>query len=1163
MRKSMRLKSVQRLESREMSATQFSLDALEPRTFLSAALVKDILPDSSETDSSSTSTVVKAGASTYFSTYLYPGAGYLWKTDGSPRGTRLVADFSDYPTSTIGNFAELNGLTYFLYDNALWQTNDQPGGTAVVQADSSARYFIYPRNLVSFKGALYFTDGSSATPGRLWRSDGTPGGLQRMLPIKAGDENKSAIGRPVSIGDALVFQVVHASKGTEIWRTDGTVAGTYALLSGTSAGSGRDTSAAGSPFYRMGTSLYVLHHDAEGKATLWRTDGTRAGTEQVTSNGALGTSRFSDGVVDGNVLYFGTYSGGQASLWKTDGTDGGTNRIKTFNEEAPPSYGLLAASFLSSLVVSGTFTDTSYVRPSPLTNFHLAGGTAVFTAEVDGVRQLFRTDGTEIGTRQITDYSSYDYNTPPIRDFTVVGETLYFTVAESEYDNSRLYATDGTVGGTRQLWTNGDDPNHTEEYHNYRRPIQNLSAVDGLLYFTGYVPGTGKDVLRWNATGSVSGVLFNDSDLDGVRQDNELALRGWKVFLDKNRNGTRDPGELFARTNSAGRYRFHSFPPGTYTIGVVPPDAPWNSTMPAAQWNASVPVVSGRTSKLNLSVAENDPSPGSVAGSVLSDQSSSGIPADVPTRGVKDLRVFVDLDNDGAWDATREPSDVTGANGSYRIDGLLPGRYRVTANLSGSPYTSLSGVGQLSIVNSNSVAKSEFKLHYDSADSTINGRIYNDVNRDGSLGIGEAGFAGLKLYLDLNRDKKLSSGEPVATTDAQGRFNFRGLTFGSYRVRQIGFPAGNWLNTGSTISTASVNISDSRSVSFGFAASVPAGVSGYVFDDQNENGRRDTGEPTTMAGASVSLTASDGTVRGETIHSGGRYHFQNVFAGDYQLKVHDMLSSAWVPTTAVERSIKLRSSEPGLADFGFTNDPIASIRGSAFHDLNRNRARDASEPAFAGTEFYLDLDRDLQLDANEPRDVSDADGHYEFKGLSARHYIIRATLPLEWTGGAGVTLDQGEQARADLAMTRYYGIRGYVFLDGDRDNHRDHGEGLQDGVILYFDENQNGILDVGETSRRSFPLGPYSFPNISGTHRIGVIAPHGYTVPFSSFTVTLDENGFFQKDIPVAPFINTSMSGGRGNDSLLGATSNDIYFAEDDDLEDYFYGNAGNGILPT
>ncbi len=77
-----------RLEPREMSA-QFSVEALEPRTFLTATLVKDILPESSAT-SSGTSMVVKAGDSTYFSTYLFPGGGYLWKAGKTPEETHLI-----------------------------------------------------------------------------------------------------------------------------------------------------------------------------------------------------------------------------------------------------------------------------------------------------------------------------------------------------------------------------------------------------------------------------------------------------------------------------------------------------------------------------------------------------------------------------------------------------------------------------------------------------------------------------------------------------------------------------------------------------------------------------------------------------------------------------------------------------------------------------------------------------------------------------------------------------------------------------------------------------------------------------------------------------------------------------------------------------------------
>src|SRR5438552_845837 len=74
-------------------------------------------------------------------------------------------------------------------------------------------------------GALFFTanDGTSRT--ELWKSDGTEAGTVRVKDIFAG-----AIGsfpsRLTPVGSLLFFLASDASTGTELWKSDGTEAGT-------------------------------------------------------------------------------------------------------------------------------------------------------------------------------------------------------------------------------------------------------------------------------------------------------------------------------------------------------------------------------------------------------------------------------------------------------------------------------------------------------------------------------------------------------------------------------------------------------------------------------------------------------------------------------------------------------------------------------------------------------------------------------------------------------------------------------------------------------------------------------------------------------------------------------------------------------------------------
>jgi hypothetical protein len=82
-----------------------------------------------------------------------------------------------------------------------------------------------------------------------------------------------------------------------------------------------------------------------------------------------------------------------------------------------------------------------------------------------------------------------------------------------------------------------------------------------------------------------------------------------------------------------------------------------------------------------------------------------------------------------------------------------------------------------------------------------------------------------------------------------------------------------------------------------------------------------------------------------------------------------------------------------------TQAPVVStnlISGTIFQDVNGNGVQDAGEPGIAEQTLYLDLDGSGQLKAGDPTAVTDANGNYQFTGLSAGTYTVRQVL----SGGA-------------------------------------------------------------------------------------------------------------------------------------------------------------------
>ncbi len=62
--------------------------------------------------------------------------------------------------------------------------------------------------------------------------------------------------------------------------------------------------------------------------------------------------------------------------------------------------------------------------------------------------------------------------------------------------------------------------------------------------------------------------------------------------------------------------------------------------------------------------------------------------------------------------------------------------------------------------------------------------MFNDLDGDGVLDVGEVGLAGRTVYLDQSRNYRRDPGERFLLTDANGDYAFDGLSQGKYVVRE-------------------------------------------------------------------------------------------------------------------------------------------------------------------------------------------------------------------------------------------------------------------------------------------------------------------------------------------------------------------------------------------
>jgi ELWxxDGT repeat protein len=184
---------------------------------------------------------------------------------------------------------------------------------------------------VALGSRVYFAADDGVTGHELWSSDGTDQGTWQVVDIDpAGSSGPTGL---VRRGNLLHFTATTPAAGLEPWRSDGTAAGTFLL------GDLWPGPVSSYPLGRYGWGCPVDWMNVHGQLVfsavdpvagreLWRSDGTPAGTVRIqdTRPGPEGTLPLdaAELVPDGPLLVAtGNDATGQ-ELWRTDGGDADT-----------------------------------------------------------------------------------------------------------------------------------------------------------------------------------------------------------------------------------------------------------------------------------------------------------------------------------------------------------------------------------------------------------------------------------------------------------------------------------------------------------------------------------------------------------------------------------------------------------------------------------------------------------------------------------------------------------------------------------------------------------------------------------------------------------------------------------------------------------------------
>ncbi len=647
----------------ETGAELWSLDL---DTF-EARLVRDIEPGPT---GSNPNGFVAVGDVAYFAARDSAEGEEVWKSDGTTAGTSRVTAVEAGNTSTVVSHLTLAGdvLAFFsrtsvddelglldTTDDSFTRVDLEPGGTS------------FPHNFMAFGDHVYFTATTGATGSELWRTNGTvvgttlvddlvPGaGGSGAAPIGHHDgvlfasADDGATGRELysttGVGLTLVRDIAPGASssspqkltslgsravltattgdGTELWRTDGTQAGTTQVAD---IRPGPDGSAIGTfTVLPDGRALFAADDGSHGRE-VWVTDGTAAGTSLIgdLNPGPLDGSPsevapFRDGALIG--LYRDRLDGDE--LWFTDGTPAGTRRILDIN----PGH-LEAGSYATPVIGEdgrawfgywdGEHGDEPWVSDGTVGGTHLVadvlegphgsepdflatlGELALFSVDhPDTGRELWASDGTPGGTGLLKDIWPGPEGSWP-GEVTVLGDHALFA-AEDPAAGRELWITDGTSAGTslfldidpggdsdprglvaidgrvwfsahtatagREPWTSDGTPGGTTMLADVRAGGDNSSPNDftrvagGDVVFTAYSDATGNEL--WSSDGTNAGTaLLKDIRPGGSSNPGRLTAVDGTVFF---RAFTDGAGSELWRTDGTG--------PGTVLAGDLNPGA--------------------------------------------------------------------------------------------------------------------------------------------------------------------------------------------------------------------------------------------------------------------------------------------------------------------------------------------------------------------------------------------------------------------------------------------------------------------------------------------------------------------------------------------------------------------------------------------------------------
>lgn len=309
---------------------------------LTAALVKEI----NSIEGSNPQQLFWHQGKLYFSVGSDAFNQELWVSDGTEGGTNLLVEINGSGSSSPAHFAAIGNTLYFAASTStlfteLWKTDGTATGTVLVKDIATGTPSSDPEELVVIQGLgntsrLYFVatgSGAQETGRELWKSDGTATGttvVKDIIPGIASSIDRNEPAYLTVVNKTLFFVADDGVKGRELWKSDGTTAGTILVKDiNTKAGTSGTLDSNPTDLRSVNGRVFFLADDGISGRELWVSDGTANGTVKVKDIVAgIGDAGIQEMSVSGDVLCFTADNGTNGrEVWISDGTSAGTQMI--------------------------------------------------------------------------------------------------------------------------------------------------------------------------------------------------------------------------------------------------------------------------------------------------------------------------------------------------------------------------------------------------------------------------------------------------------------------------------------------------------------------------------------------------------------------------------------------------------------------------------------------------------------------------------------------------------------------------------------------------------------------------------------------------------------------------------------------------------------------